>query len=657
MTRTGYRAIGVAIAVGLAWGLAAEAPPAGAQTAPPIRVGFSSAMTGPSAITGERVKWAAQMLADEYNAKGGIAGRKIELYFGDNAGTPGEAVSAVRKLVDVDKVDVIIGQTHSGACLGALPVVKELQVPMVIEACSHPKIRDQIGKNGNEWAFRVNPDDVMLANQFAKYMVQQAKTVSIFAQNDDFGRGAAAAYDAAFKKVGIKLLSTEFFDRGQADYRPVLTRVKRAAPEGVLLVMLASEGSVFMRQYRELGLNQKLFARGSMGTVEFLYQVRDSPNIADGASTAASPPSRSATRWRPPSSRRSRRRGRPIARRSATRSRRWTSRTPRWGGSSSTTPTRRSSTCSWSRSTAASSRCWRRSRSSRSARLSDLLEQLVHGLTLGSLYAMVATGLALMFGVVRLINFAHGEFYMLGGYAFWYAYVELGLPYPVAGLAAVAAMAVFGLAYERAVIRTILARTWHVQLIATLATSITLTNLAIIVFGTQPKEVPTRLSAAILDVGGVRMAWQRVLVLVSAIAIFAALEWFVANARLGKAMRAMSQNREACAVVGVDVQQVALATFGISAGLAAAAAALVSPLFSIFPDVGALLTLKAFAAVIVGGFGYVRGAIAAAFLIGIAESLAAGYLSYAYKDAIAFVVMVAVLLVRPQGLFGRRIGI
>jgi len=129
--------------------------------------------------------------------------------------------------------------------------------------------------------------------------------------------------------------------------------------------------------------------------------------------------------------------------------------------------------------------------------LSDLVEQLVHGLTLGSLYAMVATGLALMFGVVRLINFAHGEFYMLGGYAFWYAYAELGLPYPVAGLAAVAAMAVFGLAYERAVIRTILARTWHVQLIATLATSITLTNLAILAFGTQPKEVPTRLSAAI----------------------------------------------------------------------------------------------------------------------------------------------------------------
>lgn len=272
----------IGIAVGLLLLLGGEGPEAQAQGGPPIKVGFASAMTGPSAITGEGVKWAAQMLADEYNAKGGIMGRKIEVYFGDNAGTPGEAVSAVRRLVDVDKVDVIVGQTHSGACLGALPIVKELQVPMVIEACSNPKIRELIGKTVNEWAFRVNPDDVMLANQFAKHIAQSTKTVSIFAQNDDFGRGAAAAYDAAFKKTGIKLVSTEFFDRGQADYRPVLTRVKRANPEAVLLVMLASEGSVFMRQFREVGLTQKLFARGSMATVEFLHQVRDTPSIADG---------------------------------------------------------------------------------------------------------------------------------------------------------------------------------------------------------------------------------------------------------------------------------------------------------------------------------------------------------------------------------------
>jgi len=257
-------------------------PSAAAQTAPPIRVGFSSAMSGPSAITGEGVKWAATMVVEEVNAKGGIMGRKVEAYFGDNKGTPGEAVSAVRRLVDVDNVDVIIGQTHSGACLGAMPIVKELQVPMVVESCSNPKIRELSGKGGNEWTFRVAIDDLMMAHAFAKYIAQHAKTITLVAQNDDFGRGAASAYDGAFKKVGIKMLSTEFFDRGQADYRPLLTRIKRTNPEALLLIMLASDGSVFMRQYRELGLTQKLYARGSLATVEFVDAIKNNPAIGDG---------------------------------------------------------------------------------------------------------------------------------------------------------------------------------------------------------------------------------------------------------------------------------------------------------------------------------------------------------------------------------------
>src|SRR5262249_51374615 len=131
--------------------------------------------------------------------------------------------------------------------------------------------------------------------------------------------------------------------------------------------------------------------------------------------------------------------------------------------------------------------------SSRERHMDDLFEQLIYGLTLGSMYAMVAAGLALMFGVVRLINFAHGEFFMLGAYAFWFAYRVLGLPYPVAGVAATLLMGLFGIAYQQTIIRAILHRSWHVQLIATLATSIVLTNLAMIVFGTQAKEVPTAL--------------------------------------------------------------------------------------------------------------------------------------------------------------------
>ena len=255
---------------------------AASASAQPIRVGFASAMSGPSAITGEGVMWGATMAVEDINAKGGIMGHKVEAFFADNKGTPGEAVSAVRKLADVDKVDVIVGQTHSGACLGAMPIIKELQVPQVTEACSNPKIREMSGVGGNEWQFRVNIDDAIMANTFSKYVAQQVKSASIIAQNDDFGRGAAAAYDAAFKKFGVKLVSTEFFDRGQADYRPLLSKIKRANPDAVLLVMLASDASVFLRQYREVGLKQRIFARGSVATVEFLELAKDNPSIGDG---------------------------------------------------------------------------------------------------------------------------------------------------------------------------------------------------------------------------------------------------------------------------------------------------------------------------------------------------------------------------------------
>jgi branched-chain amino acid transport system substrate-binding protein len=262
--------------------LSAGALSVGAQ-APPIRIGFASAMSGPAAITGEGVRWGATLAVEEINAKGGIMGRKIEASFADNKATPGEAVSAVRKLADVDQVDVIIGQTHSGACLGAMPVVKEIGVPMVIEACSHPKIRELSGKGGNEWTFRVALDDEIMAYTFARYMARQnVKSSSVLAMNNDFGRGAAVAYEAAFKKAGITLVSTEFFDPGQPDYRPVLTRLKRANPETILGVILASDGAPFMRQFRELGLTQKVFSRGSLASAEFLYQVRDNPKIGDG---------------------------------------------------------------------------------------------------------------------------------------------------------------------------------------------------------------------------------------------------------------------------------------------------------------------------------------------------------------------------------------
>ncbi len=291
------------------------------------------------------------------------------------------------------------------------------------------------------------------------------------------------------------------------------------------------------------------------------------------------------------------------------------------------------------------------------------IEQILNGLTLGSQYALVAVGLSLIFGVVGIINFAHGEFFMLGAYAFFMVYPWNGpIPYALAVVLTMLLMFVFGVIYERVVIRPILEKPWYTQIMATLATSIIFLNAAISIWGTTPKNTPTVLAKTMIRTPYFNLSYQRILVFVVTAAAFLLLYLFIRKTRMGKAMRAMSQNREACAIYGIKVKQISFLTFGISSGLTGLAAALVSPLFNILPTMGVLLTLKAFAAVIMGGFGQVSGAIYAAFMIGLIEALGAGYSHYfyidsAYRDAFPFGMMILVLLFKPQGLFGKRIGI
>lgn len=289
--------------------------------------------------------------------------------------------------------------------------------------------------------------------------------------------------------------------------------------------------------------------------------------------------------------------------------------------------------------------------------LDFIVEQLVNGLTLGSLYALVAIGLALVVGVLRLINFAHGDLFMIGAYLFFLARLDGTAPYWAAALATVAAMAVLGYLFERAVIERVLDKSWRVQLIATLAISIIIVNAFIYYWGLNPKMAPTVYASQFLQYGNVRVAAQRVLVFIVAPIAFLLFTLFLQRTRTGRAMRAISQNREACLMVGVDPHRIAGITFAISAGLAGLASVLVVPLYSVFPTMGTLLTFKALAAVIMGGFGQIKGALFASYLLGVAEAMAAGFISSSYSDLVVFGVMVLTLLLRPQGLFGRRIGI
>jgi len=285
------------------------------------------------------------------------------------------------------------------------------------------------------------------------------------------------------------------------------------------------------------------------------------------------------------------------------------------------------------------------------------IDQLVNGVTLGSVYALVAIGLSLIFGIVRLINFAHGEFFMLGAYILFFTFVQAQVPYGLAIVLCVVGMGLVGAIFYKIVYEPVMDRKWTAQLVATLAASVILTNAAILLFGGTQRGAPTSLSNQVLILGTLRVSYQRLLAVAVTLVAFFLLDLFITRTRIGRAMRAVSQNREVAQVVGINIRWIALVTFTVSASLAGLAAALIAPLQTISPTMGALLTLKAFAIVVIGGLGKVTGAVYAAFLVGLAESLATVYVSSEYKDAVAFLLMIAFLIWRPRGLFGQKVGI
>jgi len=261
---------------------AAAAAPAAATGGQPIRVGMSMPLTGPTAYLGESAQKAVQMGMDDWNTRGGINGRKFELIVGDNANQPQQGVTVSRKLIDVDKVRVVLGQLNSSVTLAAMPVFLEKQIPSIAYVDTNRKIYDAMGVGGNPWVFRINADDSLMADAFSGQLAQAAKSYAIVAQGDDFGRGAAALYEPRLKQAGVSVTSTSFYDIGTADFRPILSKIQSDNPEALLLIMLASDGSVFMRQYAELGLKQKIYSRGALVSNEFMDRIKDNPKIAEG---------------------------------------------------------------------------------------------------------------------------------------------------------------------------------------------------------------------------------------------------------------------------------------------------------------------------------------------------------------------------------------
>lgn len=279
-----------------------------------------------------------------------------------------------------------------------------------------------------------------------------------------------------------------------------------------------------------------------------------------------------------------------------------------------------------------------------------MIDQILNGIVIGSGYALIAMGLTLVYGILRVINFAHGEVYMLGAYGLVILMGEFQLNY----LLAVAIVVVVGLGagpvIEVIAVRPVEKEPKLKTLITTLGLSVALSNLAILVFGASPRFVQAEVTEKILTFGDISIPAHRVVMMFVASLLVSTVWAFVKYSLPGKAMRAVAENPPVAQLLGINPRAIVRETFALSTALAAASGALLSPLFVVNPFIGTLAGLKAFAVVILGGFGNIQGAILAGILLGVTESVATGLIGSSYKDAITFSILALALLLRPTGL-------
>ncbi|MBV8391852.1 MAG: branched-chain amino acid ABC transporter permease [Alphaproteobacteria bacterium] len=288
-----------------------------------------------------------------------------------------------------------------------------------------------------------------------------------------------------------------------------------------------------------------------------------------------------------------------------------------------------------------------------------LVQLTLNGIALGLLYALIAVGLSLIFGVMEIINFAHGELLMLGAFAMAFLLPVTGLLYWPALAAAILAIMLVGWALYDVVLVRLRTDELERSILITLGLSIILIHLMQYFFTATPRLVDTQYGFDGVEIGSIRITWTRVIGAGAALAAFAGLYLVLRYTRFGRAMRAIAQNREAALMVGVRPRVVARNAVVLAAGLCGLAGAAIAPIQLVTPYMGQFLIFKAFALVIIGGLGNIPGAVAAAVGLGLIESWIGGFFEITWQEGAVFVIMIVVLFLRPDGLFkrgGMRVG-
>lgn len=284
----------------------------------------------------------------------------------------------------------------------------------------------------------------------------------------------------------------------------------------------------------------------------------------------------------------------------------------------------------------------------------ELLAQVtVSGVLLGGVFALIAAGLNIIFGVVRIINFAHGELVMLGMYATFFLHELYGIDPYLSILAVAPGLFLVGVVIQRLVIQPILGASAISKIFATVGLSLVLINLALIFLGGDFRSVRTSYSGATIGIGSININMARLIAFAVALVLFAGLFSLLRYTFLGKAFQAVAEDRSTAQLMGIRVERLYLLAFGLGAALAGVAGALLMPFSTVYPTVGITYTLVAFVVVVLGGLGNMSGTLLAGLLIGLTDAFSATFISPALSSATYFMIFILVLLVRPSGLFGK----
>jgi branched-chain amino acid transport system permease protein len=290
-----------------------------------------------------------------------------------------------------------------------------------------------------------------------------------------------------------------------------------------------------------------------------------------------------------------------------------------------------------------------------------LIDLTINGLIIGLFYALMAIGLSLIFGILRIVNFAHGEFYMIGAYAYTLIALFFGIsPWLTLPCAFIAGMAL-GWATERLLMRPLYSgyANWGVMkdeyaVIITFALSLLLINLVDKVIGPNGYRGPSLIATTRVEIGPFMASGHRLVAAGITLLVLIAVGLFVRYSYWGRQIQAVAQNRLGASLAGIDTAKASSIVFALSGGLAALAGALLSPIINATPDVGAFPAVKSYVIVVLGGMGSIPGAVVASLILGVLESFGAVYISYGYRDTFGLVILIMVLLFRPHGLFGER---